>query len=118
MASRRRERKTKRIDLRTRTAYHEAGHAVLSAAINDAPHIVSIRPHGDTLGRTGQKMFARPQVLVQVHLAGVAAEHILIGSRPQDSSMRLGFAMIAAVESSAILIGDTIEGSDEHKAVS
>jgi hypothetical protein len=41
------------------TAYHEAGHAVLSAAINDGPERVSIRGREGTLGRSAQKMLVR-----------------------------------------------------------
>ena len=70
--------------MRTRTAYHEAGHAVLSAAINDRPRHVSIREAHGTLGRSGQLMFARVTSLVQVYLAGFAAEHILTKRRPRQ----------------------------------
>src|ERR1700677_271282 len=71
------------VDPRRRTAYHEAGHAVLSAAINDRPEHVSIRGHDGTLGRTTQKMLVRPTSLAQVYLAGFAAEHLLTGRRPR-----------------------------------
>jgi hypothetical protein len=43
--------------LRARAACHEAGHAVLSAAIDDKPRHVSIRAAHGTLGRSGQKLF-------------------------------------------------------------
>jgi len=45
------KRARRRVDSLTRTAYHEAGHAVLSAAISDTPQCVSIRHEGHTLGR-------------------------------------------------------------------
>jgi len=63
-----------------RTAYHEAGHAVLSSAICDTPREVTIaRRRSEYSGRTmimGQ--FAQPNVLVQVYLAGLAADHLLV----------------------------------------
>lgn len=64
------------VSSRTRTAHHEAGHAVLSAAINDMPLHASIRAAHRTLGRTAQRMFARPTSLAQLYLAGFAAEHL------------------------------------------
>ena len=85
----------KRITERTRTAYHEAGHAVLSAAINDTPELVSIREEHATLGRTRQRMFARPTLLVQVHLAGFAAEHLHTGRRSRQLDQEVGFAIVA-----------------------
>jgi hypothetical protein len=79
-SSRRSRQQTRKpIDERTRTAYHEAGHAVLSAAINDTPHHVSIRADRGTLGRSAQGMAVRPTSLAQVYLAGFAAEHLLTG---------------------------------------
>ena len=42
----------KGVSPRTRTAYHEAGHAVLRAAINDKPTHVSIRAAHGTLARS------------------------------------------------------------------
>ena len=85
----------KRVTPRTRTAFHEAGHAVLSAAINDTPHLVSIRPNGDTLGRSLQKGFARPSSMAQIALAGFVAEHILTGRRSRQFDQEVGFAMVA-----------------------
>jgi hypothetical protein len=84
----------RRVDLRTLVAYHEAGHAVLGLAINDAPKYVSIRPHGETLGRTAQKVLSRPTVLAQVYLAGFAAEHLLVGRRPRQLDREVGFALL------------------------
>jgi hypothetical protein len=85
----------KRADSRTLLAYHEAGHAVLSAAINDAPKLVSIRARGETLGHSTQKMMARPSVLVQVLLARFAAEHLLTRRRPRQLDQEVGFAVLS-----------------------
>ena len=83
-----------RVPLRTLVAHHEAGHAILSLAINDAPRHVSIRGEGETLGRTAQKMLSRPTVLAQVYLAGFAAEHLLTGRRPRQLDKEVGFALL------------------------
>jgi len=83
------------VDARTRLAFHEAGHAVLSAAINDTPRVVSIRPLGNMLGRSSQRMLAGPSALAQVHLAGFAAEHLLTRRRPRQLDRELGFAILA-----------------------
>jgi hypothetical protein len=88
----------RKVRKRARTAYHEAGHAVLSSAINDRPELVSIRPKGSTLGRTRQSMLARPAFLVQVHLAGFAAEHLLTRRCPRQFTRELGFAMALALQ--------------------
>ena len=45
------QRRRKTVPERTRTAFHEAGHAVLSAAIANPPEHVTIRPDEHTLGR-------------------------------------------------------------------
>ena len=83
-----------RVPLRTLVAFHEAGHAVLSLAINDTPRHVSIRGEGETLGRTAQKMLSRPTVLAQVYLAGFAAEHLLTGRRSRQLDIEVGFALL------------------------
>jgi ATP-dependent Zn protease len=80
--------------MRTLVAYHEAGHAILSSAINDAPRYVSIRGDDETLGRSAQKMLSRPTVLAQVYLAGFAAEHLLTGRRPRQLDREVGFALL------------------------
>lgn len=98
-------------DARTSLAFHEAGHAVLSAAINDTPRVVSIRPFGNTLGRSGQRMLARPSVLVQVHVAGFAAEHLLTRRRPRQFDQELGFAILSRDDPELRL---AFEGSDER----
>jgi hypothetical protein len=87
-------RTRRRVDLRTLVAFHEAGHAILSLAINGAPRSVSIRGKSETLGRTTQKMLSRPAVLAQVYLAGFAAEHLLTGRRPRQLDREVGFALL------------------------
>lgn len=107
---------TKRISARQRTAYHEAGHAVLSAAINDAPHYVSILEQEGSLGRAAYWMHGRPELLVQVHLAGYAAEEILTGKRTKDTEKRLGWACLS-VGRSIPGLAEGHEGTDEHRAI-
>jgi hypothetical protein len=102
---------------RTRTAYHEAGHAVLSAAINDKPHHVSIRAAHGTLGRSAQKMFARPTSLAQVYLAGFAAEYLLTGRRPGQYMTETGFAILAHTDPTLVSTFEGIEASDGYGAV-
>jgi hypothetical protein len=68
---------------------------VLSSAINDQPEIVSIRPDERTLGRTRQLMFARVASLVQVYLAGFAAEHLLTQRRPRQLDRELEMALLS-----------------------
>ncbi len=105
------------IDLRTRTAYHEAGHAVLSAAINDKPHHVSIRGEHGTLGRSGQKMFARPTSLAQVYLAGFAAEHIATGRRPRQYNEETGLGILAHTDPAVAETFKDVETCDGFGAV-
>ena len=64
-------------------AYHEAGHAVLGAALNDAPRLISIIPIGASDGRCLSSWESRPSFMAQVHLGGFAAEALLTGSRPR-----------------------------------
>jgi len=104
-------------DPRRRTAYHEAGHAVLSAAINDKPDQVSIRAAHGTLGRNGLKMFARPTSLTQVYLAGFAAEHLLTGRLPRQYNIETGLAILAHTDPALISTFDGIEASDGYGAV-
>jgi hypothetical protein len=103
--------------MRTRTAYHEAGHAVLSAAINDRPRHVSIREAHGTLGRSGQLMFARVTSLVQVYLAGFAAEHILTKRRPRQYELETEIGILAHTDPSLVSTFEGIEGSDGYGAV-
>jgi hypothetical protein len=110
--------KPKSVSRRKRTAYHEAGHAVLSAAINDSPTHVSIRQDGDTLGHSGQKMLGRHEMRIQVHLAGYAAEDLLTGHRPRQFVQRLGFAILFATNPRlAASFEPALESTDEQKAV-
>src|ERR1700689_394619 len=102
-------RSRKTFDARIRTAHHEAGHAVLSVAINDHPEHVSIRGHRGTLGRSAQKMLGRPTSLAQVYLAGFAAEHLLTGRRPQAFGVEVGLGVLAHLDRKLV---DTIEGVD------
>lgn len=104
-------RKSKTVDARTRTAYHESGHAVLSAAINDTPRHVSIKPNGDTLGRSGARMSARSTSLVQIHLAGFAAEHVLTSRRPRQLEQEVGFALISRSDED---LRRAFAGSEHH----
>ncbi len=96
-------------DARNPTAHHEAGHAVLSAAINDHPEHVSIRGHGGTLGRSAQKMLVRPTSLAQVYLAGFAAEHLLTGRRPRSFDVEVGLGVLAYLDRDLV---EKIEGVD------
>jgi hypothetical protein len=106
-----------RVPLRTLVAYHEAGHAILSSAINDAPRYVSIREDDESLGRSAQKMLSRPTVLAQVYLAGFAAEHLLTGRRPRQLDKEVGFALLTldAPDLAAAFAGSA--GRDGYRAV-
>ena len=107
----------KRTDPRTLLAYHEAGHALLSAAINDAPHQVSILGDATTQGRTTQRMIARPSSLAQVYLAGFAAENILTGRRPRQFDQEVGFSILSRSDQALL---DAFVGADQrdgHRAV-
>jgi len=103
--------KPRNVSTRTRIAYHEAGHAVLSAAIADRPQHVSIRPEGPTLGRSGARMSARPTSRVQVHLAGFAAEHILTGRRSRQLAQEVGFALLSCLDPK---LGEAFTGTEHH----
>jgi ATP-dependent Zn protease len=86
---------TRKITAIERTAWHESGHAVLSSAINDTPNHLSIRVEGISLGRNWMKMAARPSTLVQVYLAGFAAEHLVTGRRSRHLNTEVGFGILA-----------------------
>ena len=110
-------RKHDDVSLLTRTAYHEAGHTVLAASIDDWPELVSIRPRGSTLGRSRQRMAGRPEMLVQVYLAGFAAEHLLTSRRPLDLAREVRFALVARAMPD---VGERFPDSmatDGHRAV-
>jgi hypothetical protein len=89
-------RASKSVTQRTRTAFHEAGHAVLSLAIANAPEVVSIRVNERTAGRIVARPSARSTTRIQVHLAGYAAEHVLTGRRSRRLSEEVGFAIVAS----------------------
>ena len=98
-----------------RTAYHEAGHTVLGAAINDMPELVSIRAEGAALGRTRHQMCASPSILVQVHMAGFAAEEVLTGRRPRRLQKGLSRSITAALHKYPLLL-QQVENDDEYMA--
>lgn len=109
-------KKPKSVPRRTLTAYHEAGHAVLGAAIGDSPTYITIKPNGPNLGRSDQKMLGRSEVLVQVYLAGYAAEELLTGRRSRQFERQPGFAILATDPKLATLAKDC-HGTDELDAV-
>jgi ATP-dependent Zn protease len=110
-------KKRKPLDGRTRTAFHEAGHAVLSASLNDRPHHVSIRGQDGTLGRTAQKMAARPTSLAQVFLAGFAAEHVRYCRRPANYSVETGLGILAHTDPALVEKIAGVEASDGYGAI-
>jgi hypothetical protein len=105
------------LDLRNRTAHHEAGHAVLSAAINDRPERVSIRGQDGTLGRSAQKTFVRPTSLAQVYLAGFAAEHLLTRRRPRCLDIEVGLGVLAHLDRDIVEKIEGVDATDGHGAV-
>jgi ATP-dependent Zn protease len=102
---------------RKRIAIHEAGHAVLGAALNETPHHVSIRDAEGTLGRTGQKRTASAASLAQVYLAGFAAEHIATGKRPRSYVIETGLGILAHTDSDLVETIEGVEASDGYGAV-
>ena len=110
-------KRPKSISARTRLAYHEAGHAVLSAAIGNTPDHVSIRAKGHTLGRSGARMSVRPTSRVQVHLAGFAAEHVLTGRRPRHLHEEIGFGLLARLDPELRAAFEHSEDRDGYRAV-
>lgn len=106
------------VSKRARIAHHEAGHAVLSAAINDAPHLVSIRDAKGSLGRARYRMEVRPERLIQVHLAGFAAEEILKGRRSRQLfGFEMGASITALTEPALASLGEGLETCDQYLAV-
>jgi ATP-dependent Zn protease len=110
-------RVSRTFDLRSKTAHHEAGHAVLSAAINDRPERVSVRGEGGTLGRSAQKMLVRPTSLAQVYLAGFAAEHLLTGRRPRGFDVEVGLGVLAHLDPGLVDTIEGVEATDGYGAV-
>jgi ATP-dependent Zn protease len=109
--------KKKSVNARTRLAYHEAGHAVLSAAIANPPVHVTIRSDGHSNGRSGARMSARATTRVQVHLAGFAAEHLLTGRRSRQLDEEVGFAILARIDPALRSAFTALEIRDGHRAV-
>jgi hypothetical protein len=107
----------KSTDARIPTAHHEAGHAVLSAAINAHPERVSIRGHEGTLGRSAQKMVGPPTFLAQVYLAGFAAEHLLTSRRPRSLDVEVGLGLLAHLDPYLVATIDGVGASDGYGAV-
>ena len=107
----------KKDNSRALLAYHEAGHAVLSAAINEVPSQVSIIGDAASLGRTSQRMLARPSVLAQVCLAGFAAEHLLTGRRPRQLDQEVRFSILARRDSELMKAFAGADQRDGHRAV-
>jgi len=87
-------RATKAPTVRALTAYHEAGHAVMCGYFGSPPHRVSIRPGEHTLGRSLAGS-PGPGSLAAVYLAGFAAEHVLLGRRPEQLDHEITFALLA-----------------------
>src|SRR5581483_6611910 len=106
-----------KVSTRTRIAYHEAGHAVLSAAMGGRLKHVSIRGAHGTLGRTAQRKLARPADLARAYLAGFAAEHLLTGRRPRQYDAETGLGILAHTDPSLMETFDGIEGTDGYGAV-
>ena len=111
------QRARKRVGSRTSTAYHEAGHVVLSAAISDRPQYVTIRPEGHTLGRSRAMPSLRPTSRAQVHLAGFAAEHLLTGRPARQFRQEVGFAIISRLDPSLRAAFADFEYCDGFRAV-
>jgi len=105
------------IGIETRTAYHEAGHAVLCAALHETPEHVSIREDGETFGRCALREPARAAAIVQVHLAGYAAEHVLTGRRSRQLDQEIGFALMSATYPGLVEAYAGVDRRDGHRAV-
>ena len=80
-----------------------------STPAHSSPH-VSIPAAHATLGRSGQRMFARPISLAQVYLAAFAAEHILAGRRPRQYDIETGLAILAHTDPSLTSTFTTMVG--------
>jgi hypothetical protein len=106
-----------KIDPRTRTAYHEAGHAVLGAAINVRPERVTIRARNGTLGYSTQQRVALPTSLAQIYLAGFGAEHLLSGRRPRSFDVEVGLGILSHLDPTLVSTIEGVEASDGYGAV-
>src|SRR5262245_59879633 len=106
------------VPMRTRIAHHEAGHAVLSAAIGDAPDLVSIRQEDKSLGRARYRFDRSLESRVQIHLAGFAAEELLKGCRSkQFIGSELSLSIAALTNPKFALLGKGLETCDQFRAV-
>lgn len=105
------------LDDRSRTAYHEAGHAVLAAAIHETPLHVSIRDAGGTLGRCAQRRFSTPERLALVYLAGLAAEHVATGRRASGYEREVQLGILAHTDPALVETIKELEATDGHGAV-
>jgi ATP-dependent Zn protease len=76
------------------TAYHEAGHAVLSLALGRPVHCVSILPNGERLGlcEFGKAVFRPSEDWLEremlIALGGIAAEALLSGEYAWEGAAR------------------------------
>jgi cell division protease FtsH len=111
------KRRPRLIDVRTCTAYHEAGHAVLGAASRGVALRVSIRPDRRTLGRSRQRLAASPSSLAQVYLAGYAAEHLYTGRRSRALDAEIGLAVLRVIDPALVSGVAGIEACDGYGAV-
>jgi hypothetical protein len=101
-----------------RIAYHEAGHGVLSTAINDSPRLIQILPDGgERLGFARYRFDTHPPYMIQVFLAGYAAEHLHFGRQPRNLTLQIGFAIMAATDEKFSDLGDGRRDADEYLAV-
>jgi hypothetical protein len=111
----------RRVTWTRRIAHHEAGHAVLSAALNDTPHLVSIRSDEASFGRCLYRFDARPERMLPVFLAGFAAEEVLTGSTPRRlRGPDLGFSVWSVVtpsEATSASVSELLGGCDQQLAV-
>ena len=90
---------------------------MLSASINDSPHLVSIRASGNSRGRSRYRFEAPPERLVQVHLAGFAAEELFVGRPPRQLFGELGISIAVETTPAGASLAEFVTGSDQHLAV-
>lgn len=90
---------------------------MMSAAIANGPDHVTIRPDGHSLGRSGARISARFTTRVQVHLAGLAAEHLLTRRRSRELDREVGFAILARLDSALREAFADVTGRDGYRAV-
>jgi len=71
---------TGRFNQRVRTAYHEAGHIIVGAALVDTPHLATIVAAGQVRGYVCARRSAPSLRTIQVDLAGYAAANVVEGT--------------------------------------